>query len=217
MMLKFPIFVLLLLVASLSDANTAINGDFETADFSGWTTFTTATGTLGPAGAVITPFDVSGSGATLAARFQVADTIQPSTNQGGGIFQSVNVAAGAFSVSADIAAWDSTSSSSNSDWGLFELLVNGNVVDSHGFGQPLCCDVVRSTLSFADNVAAGALEIRFRMSRPFLDGSLEGSTPFQYLDNIVVNASAVPLPPAVLLLLSPLALLLPRRCRTQTA
>lgn len=98
-------------------ANAAVvNGDFATGDFTGWTTFTTSGGSLGPVDAnTVTSFDVSGTGASQAARFQVGQS-GGSFDQGGGIYQSVVVGAGTLSVSADIAAWDSTSGNgSNSD------------------------------------------------------------------------------------------------------
>lgn len=168
---------------------TLINGDFETGDFSDWTQFTTSNGTTGTP--VVTSFDVTGGGASLAARFQVGNLSNPG-NSGGGIYQSVNVGAGVFSVSADIAAFDSTAfNGSNSDWGLFELLVNNVVVDSHDFGSPACCDAVRSSLSYNDTVAGGTYEVRFRMRRDFTISGGVGATPFQYIDNVVVNAQAV--------------------------
>jgi hypothetical protein len=55
-----------------------INGDFGTGNFTGWTlTTTSANGTFGPSPPFlqVTSFNVTGSGATNAAQFQVGEVI----------------------------------------------------------------------------------------------------------------------------------------------
>src|ERR1051325_10193649 len=66
------------------------NGNFSTGDLSGWNIFTTSNGT---ANAGVSPdiqsFDVTGSGVSLAARFNVGQ-VQPGINyEGGGIYQDI--------------------------------------------------------------------------------------------------------------------------------
>src|SRR5690348_10319694 len=64
------------------------NGDFS-AGFTGWTTFTTANGTLGfPPDPQVTSFDVTGFGASDAAELEVGDTPNNGgTEEGGGLRQ----------------------------------------------------------------------------------------------------------------------------------
>ena len=96
------------------------NGDFETGDLTGWTTFTTASGTIGTPAVV--SFDTTGTGASNAAKFNVGQRRRlAGIPQGGGIYQSVNTAAGEFDVSADVAAHLGHPPSRNQSCGLFEL------------------------------------------------------------------------------------------------
>ena len=116
-----------------------INGTFETDDTTGWTTFTAPGGTLGgPAFPNVTAFDTNNdSVSTNAAQFLVGDG-------GGGIFQIVEIAGGDLTVSADIA---SDAPLADSEGGLFELLFNGVVVDSHDFGAMNAGETKHDSLS----------------------------------------------------------------------
>ena len=73
------------------------NGDFETGDLSGWTTFTTPNGTLGDGYPQVTLFDTNGDGtASYAAQFWVGQLVYaPGVYEGGGLFQNVELPAGA--------------------------------------------------------------------------------------------------------------------------
>jgi hypothetical protein len=168
-----------------------INPGFETGDFTGWTSFTTTNGTLGHPGAhTVTSFDVTGSGASNAARFQVGQiSFQSGVNQGGGIYQNVAYSAGMLNISADIAAF--ASGQTNLSGGVFRLLVNGIVLDTHDFGSIGSGSTERNSLSGAILVGAGLHQIRFEIGRPFTIGNGLGYTPFQYIDNVVLNGSPV--------------------------
>ena len=87
--------------ASGVNATLLTNGDFETGNLNGWTTFTTTNGTIGTPS--VTSFDVTGAGASLAAGFNVGNVQNPGNN-GGGIFQTFNFGGGSLSVSVDIAS-----------------------------------------------------------------------------------------------------------------
>ena len=67
------------------------NGDFETGDLTGWTTFTTSNGTIGSPAVV--QYDVTGSGASYALRLRASEVDADGTQQGGGVEQTVNVPA----------------------------------------------------------------------------------------------------------------------------
>ena len=169
-----------------------INPGFETGDFTGWTSYTTTNGTLGPSGAhTVTSFDVTGSGPSNAARFQVGRVnFDAGGVRGGGIYQNVAYSAGMLNISADIAAFAS-GQQSNLSGGVFRLLVNGIVLDSHDFGSIGSGSTERNSLSGAILVGAGLHQIRFEIGRPFLTGGVLGETPFQYIDNVVLNGSSV--------------------------
>ena len=159
------------------------NGDFETGDLTGWTTFTTTDGTVGAA--AVASFDTTGNGASNAARFNVGRTAAPTPGPyaGGGISQTV-ATGGSVDVSADIAAANS-SFIGNAACGLFELLVDGAVVASHDFGPCAGSTVVRSTLSATGlSLSAGPHEIRIRITRPYLGGR---GTPSEYVDNVILT------------------------------
>ena len=95
-----------------AQAQSVVNGNLETGNIAGWTTFLTSNGTIGEDFGLpdIVPFDIDNDGiATNVARFQAGETVyNPAvghTSEGGGIFQSFTVpAAGSYSLSADIAA-----------------------------------------------------------------------------------------------------------------
>src|SRR5579872_1663773 len=97
--------------ATICRAQIIYNGDFETGDLSGWTTFSTPNGSLGPSGLpAVTQFDVPGMGTLSdAAQFQVGEVAYNQatghTAQGGGIYQTFNVSAGQYIISADFAAY----------------------------------------------------------------------------------------------------------------
>jgi hypothetical protein len=138
-----------LAVTLVASAAPVVNGDFETGDLTGWTTFTTANGTIGTPAVV--SFDTTGTGASNAAKFNVGRQVLGSgAPEGGGIHQSVNTAAGEFDVSADVAVrLEAAAEIDASSCGSFELLVDGAVVAGHDFGN---CDggvTERSTLSAA--------------------------------------------------------------------
>ena len=184
--------------AGLSHAN-LINGDFETGDFTGWTIFTFDTaGSTGSTGSTaIVPFDTDGDLVTTnSARFQVGQ-VSPGQigggvfRAGGGILQIFTAQAGQLHIAVDIA---SSSSGNSADGGLFELLLDGVLLDSVDFGFIGVGVVERDLLMATPIVTAGAHELRIRMVRGY---GTDSSTPFQYVDNVLV--SSIPEPTALAL------------------
>lgn len=162
--------------------NLVSNGDFETGDLTGWTVYQTANGETNEGVAM---FDTTGSGASNAAEFNVGEVSYQGTGAGGGIYQSFNAPAGPWEVSV-VAIATCTYDVANMDGGLFELLVDGNVVDFHDFGFIDPTTVERATLSATGSFAvSGSHEIRIRITRPWTTDLLPAeSTPYQYVDNV---------------------------------
>jgi hypothetical protein len=191
------------------------NGDFQTGDFTGWTLYTNPDGQIGsdayagdlsnsasprppkPATPSVQLFDVTGSGASLAATFDAGkDTSSPTSPGGGGIYQTINTAAGTLDVNLDIAVW--VPLFSNGDVGTFSVLVDGTVVDSHAFGgvdtgfpDSTSGAILRSALSGSIALAAGSHDLRISIERPY-GNSID--TPLQYVDNISANLTPAPVP-----------------------
>ena len=181
----------LVLVSGVASATTLfVNGDFETGNLTGWTTFTTATGSIDSANVV--SFDTTGSGASLAAQFNVGDAFTAGSQQGGGIFQNVVLGTGTYSFFANIASQDG-SFSPNAALGVFSFLVDGTQEGQTDLGaSPGISAIVRGTLTGSFSVTSGTHEIDILITRPFTNSV---NTPHQYLDNIsLINTSAVPEP-----------------------
>jgi hypothetical protein len=188
-----------LAVTLVASAAPVANGDFETGDLTGWSTFLTAGGVISP-GPPVASFDTTGSGASNAATFAVGRNNFGSAPEGGGIYQSVNTAAGSFNVSADIAARGG--SSANAACGIFEILVDGVVVDSHDF-SPIPFDdsqcpadtTVRATLSAPGlPLTAGLHEVRVRITRGFGLSPITSTRPRQYVDNVSLTQVTAGMP-----------------------
>ncbi len=189
--------LLLIAVARLANATLIINGDFETGTLAGWTTFTTANGTLGGTGFPnVVPFDTNNDGtATNSAQFRVGQ-VSLGVPAGGGIFQNITTVAAPLTLSLDIAALGGVFI--NASGGLFELLLDGSVIDSQDFGDISAGATEFSMLAALPMVSAGTHEVRIRMTRPFAQGV---GTPEQYLDNIIATQAAPVPEPSTLLLL----------------
>lgn len=175
-MIRASLFLALTLLTSAANA-LLVNGDFQTGDLSGWTTFTTTNGTIGTPN--VASFDVTGAGSSLSSIFNVGNISNPGNN-GGGIFQSFNFGGGSLSVSADIAS-SRIGGPDNSDGGEFSLLIDGNLVDFFDFGPISGGSIERASLSgTVDGLLAGTHEFRILMTREY---ETSGNTPFQYIDN----------------------------------
>ena len=118
-----------LTVTVAASAAPVANGDFQTGDLTGWIMFLTAEA-ISPGPAVVS-FDTTGSGESNAAMLAVGRNTGIGAPEGGGVYQSVSTPAGSFNVSADVAAQNPYIE--NQSCGLFELLVDGVVVDSRDF------------------------------------------------------------------------------------
>jgi hypothetical protein len=198
MMLRIStIFLVVIALSSPLHANLIQNGSFSTGDFTDWTVFSTANGSLGVRPLPrITSFDVSGTGPTIAAEFQVGQTAPNPTGPpaGGGIKQAVTIPdAGVYRFSADIAA---LSLRVNADAGNASVLVDGITEDTVNFGSilsnPPFMPLLRDTLTFTTFLIAGTHEIEILITRSLQNSML---SPDQFITNItLVDPDPVPEP-----------------------
>lgn len=163
-----------------------INGDFETGDLTGWTTFTTANGTLGNGLPAIDLFDTTGNGPSLAAHFNVGDAVYTQLQEGGGLLQDLVLGPGSYTFTADIASEDDPNGKVNGAAGIFSLLMDGTQlaqVDLGGFTA--FAPILRGNLSASFDLATeGAHEFEILITRPY--GSSGDQTPQEFVDNMVL-------------------------------
>jgi len=192
------------------------NGDFATGDFTGWTLFTTSpNGSLGfPPVPDVISFDVTGGGATNAARFQVGQgTFDPAIfPAGGGLMQNVHTSTGTFMFTANIAAFFDGSLAggcfpprcSNGDGGTFSALLDWVTLATTSFGDITDQQTLRSVLSFTSDLHAGTHNLEILMTRVAANhggpssGLTFGDTPFQFVTNISLQrCDGCPITPPV--------------------
>jgi hypothetical protein len=161
------------------------NGDFSSG-LSGWTAYDTTNGTSSPNA---TTFDVTGFGASPAAGFRAGQVVSDFPFQaGGGLFQAVNFAGGAYSFRAD---WAARGGDFTNWGGVFTLRVNGLLVSSFNTGLIAPGAVVRGSLSFNGTLAAGNHVFAIEATRPFTTNM---SAPTQFFDNAVLDNTPAVVP-----------------------
>jgi hypothetical protein len=183
-------------------ASTIVNGDFETGDLSGWTSYATAygpgTGTNGSCSGslpcpIVTLFNTTGTGASDAAQFSVglaSGAFNSGDYEGGGIFQTVSLAPGTLNISL-VWAVDNTFAFSNVDGGEFAFLLNGVVLNSIQAGSVGSSSIKMGSLSASTSVVTGGTyQIAVEITREFYsDDQL-----IQYVDNVTASGSATSTP-----------------------
>jgi hypothetical protein len=176
-------------------ANLFSNGSFQSGDLTDWTTVTTSNGTAGVGGAFpeVASFDVTGGGAQNAAEFQVGEVNFTGEYEGAGLTQTLDVTAGTYDISEDFAAI--APDFTNSEGGLFQILVDSVSVASFDIGRINQGSTVRNSLNDASlDLSAGSHTFEFLITRNYL----AGDTPIQYITNLSLTGgsvvSAAPLP-----------------------
>jgi hypothetical protein len=176
-----------------------INGNFGTGDLTGWTVFTTSNGTNGTLGGVTLPnvvsFNTTGSGASNSAHFNVGEASFDGTEQGGGLTQTVNLAAGSHTLTGNFASEDDPDGAGpNSGAGTFSVLVDGSTVFTESLGAfAFQGQVKHGTYNATFTTTAGDHDIEFLITRPFL--SEDSNTPQEYLTDLSVTGGAASVAP----------------------
>src|SRR5438093_12356216 len=136
---KLSCAVLLVSAVPAKAVEVITNGDFQSG-LTGWTGFATANGTIsqipGYAGgtrdlAAVKSFNVSGSGASNALALNAGANPSSSTPEGGGVTQTFTTAGGTATFFADIADNWLRASGSIASIGLFSVLLDGQLMDTH--------------------------------------------------------------------------------------
>jgi len=183
---------LLICIPLEAEAFLITNGDFELGDLSGWTVFETPNGSLGGEGFPrCVDFDITGHGlVSKSAVFKVGQQqyqAEGPSLAGGGIYATLQLDGGRIVLAADIASsYFSPNDRRNLAGGLFELLVDGEVIASHDFGPIPTATTQHERLEGTAHISAGMHEVRIRILRPFRSLSPD-QAPQQYLDNIQLN------------------------------
>jgi hypothetical protein len=171
--------------------NLLTNGDFETGSLTPWTVFTTSSnGTNGTALPAVNSFDTTGSGATLAAQFDVGEVTFTGVQEGGGLTQGFTApSAGIYNFFANIASLDDPDDDINGDAGTFSILIDGTTVTSDSLGAFVSANqIIRGTLSGSLSLTAGAHTFEILITRQFTSNGTD--TPQEFVDNISVSSAA---------------------------
>ena len=189
-------------IVALSIASTAhaavelvTNGTFDS-DTSGWAASLTANGANNLPDGTTEPFETVSGTSSNAAAFQVGKN--DGTGADGGVLFSQVIAVDALSdltFSADVAAFN-PSMQVNASGGDFVLRFGGATIGTFPVGQINDDETLRGSLSGQlMDVAAGSYTLAFLITRKFsLVPDTPEVTPKQYIDNVSVMASPVPLP-----------------------
>ena len=166
--------------------------NFENGKMAPWEIFVTPNGTLGGTGLpTVALFETVKDG-------QVSETLQfkvgqvrydpdNKTEQGGGLVIQVSTKAGTLNLSAAVAVtYHSPKDKRNLAGGLFQWVVDEQVIASHDIGPIENGRILRHHLNAHHLVNAGVHIIRLRITRPFT--SYQGQhAPFQYVDDLLIR------------------------------
>lgn len=160
----------------------------------------------------VSDFDTSGNGASFAGAFNVGSS-RVGIDGGVSVSQTFEVmTSGLFNFSADVAAANGDFSLPNVAAGMFELVVNGMVLDTIDFEFIDRSEQERGTLLGSTFLTAGTNTFAIQITRDFLSSA---TTPTQYIDN--ASVTPVPLPAGMPLMLAGLGALAFMRRRKTTA
>ena len=188
----FALGVLIAVGAQNAKATSVLtNGDFETGDLTGWTPFVTSNGSNGAGLPDVVSFNTTGSGASLAAHFNVGEVNFTMLPEGGGLSQTFILGApGVYSYFANIGSQDDANGINiNSDAGTYSILIDGTTLASDSLGGFATVNqIILATLSGTVSLSAGPHTIEVLITRDFT--SLGAETPDEYVDNISLSSTA---------------------------
>lgn len=166
--------------------------DFESKTLPNWTLFTTPNGTFGgeefPA---VVRCDATGHGhPSMCLQVKVGQIhFSPDQNaqQGGGLEFNRELSAGRLHLEARVmATYHSSQDKRNLAGGLFEWVVDGQVVGMQDLGPIENGAVMRLNLTADHAVEAGFHEVQLRISRPFKSENGQ-EAPLQLVDDLIID------------------------------
>lgn len=173
-----------------ANAQSFVNGNFETGNLTGWTVTPTSNGTTDVQDAVQYDIDAGGPLTTnFAGHFAVGEVIFDSTQQGILLTQSLTLTGGIkYTFDFDWAA----QGNNNVEGGVFSLIINSTAIITQSAGAIGIAPIVGHITGTFTPTSTGSYAVGSSITRPFqTPGNL-----FQYVDNFKV--SAVPEPASVL-------------------
>ncbi len=193
--------VLVLSSIGLCQAEILSQMNVESDEMAPWETFVTPNGTVGETGwPLVELFETAEEGeSSKALKFKVGQRRHEKDGhpeQGGGMVILITTKAGTLNLSAHVAVtYHSPKDRQNLAGGLFEWIVDDQVIASHDIGPIKNDGLLRHHFDVHYTVAEGLHRIRLGIIRPFT--SIPGQhAPFQYVDNLVVRLTPHPVSPS---------------------
>ncbi len=210
--MQYKIFAIVAGVSAASMGSAQfVNGNFETGNLSGWTVALTTGGANAVADAI--QYDIDGGGAlgtNFAGRFSTGRAVAGTVQEGLTLTQSMNLTAGTlYTFDFDWSAFR-TSTTTNSEGGVFSFIVNGTALVTQNAGStssttPKYGHITATfTPTTTQSFTVGAM-----ITRPFTIPSPTAPNLFQAVDNFTVTA--VPEPASMAALGLGIAAILRRR------
>ena len=168
--------------------------NFENGKMTPWEIFVTPNGTLGKAGLpTVAPFETGKDGQeSKSLQFKVGQVRYDPDNepeQGGGLVIQIATETGTLSLSAHVAVtYHSPKDKRNLAGGLFQWVVDEQVIAIHEIGPIEKGRILRHHLNAHHPVNAGVHTIRLRITRPFTSRPGQDA-PFQYVDDLLIRLS----------------------------
>jgi hypothetical protein len=189
----------LLVMSSIGIGEAAIlnQTNFENGEMAHWDTFVTSNGTVGEAGMpAVVPFEMVKEGKeSQALQFKAGQIRYDSENepeQGGGVMVQIKTETGKLELSANVAVtYHSPKDKRNLAGGLFQWIVDDQVIASQDMGPIDNHGILRHHLQASHQANAGVHVIRLRITRPFTSHPGQHA-PFQYIDDLLIRLFAHP-------------------------
>jgi hypothetical protein len=173
--------------------NLILNGDFSTGNFTDWGEFATANGAFHQS---VSSFDVTGSGASLAAAFVTGQNMfVAGDQQGGGITQDFTTAGPVTGTLSANFALSNTAGTNNLDGGTITVFLDGKVEFILSASGGIDADTTaRASFSTSATLASGTHQLEISFTRAFQ----QDFDMTDWVDNVAFDVPvATPLPAAL--------------------
>gem|GEM_PF-1362161 len=186
--------VLVVSSIGICEAATLDQTNFENGKMAPWEIFLTPNGTLGGTGLpTVVQFETGKDGqVSKSLQFKVGQVRYDPDNEtehGGGLAIQITTETGTLNLSAYVAVtYHSPKDKRNLAGGLFQWVVDEQVIASHDIGPIEKGGILRHHLNAYHPVIAGVHTIRLCITRPFTSQPGQDA-PFQYVDDLLIRLS----------------------------